>query len=142
MKLSFIIPFIIFTENMVYSYKYYMLALQKWCSDDYMIHGLWPQENVSYYPEYCENVIYKKPDDKLLQDMNNYWISCDNSNLWEHEWIKHGSCIVQQYNITENFYYSKTINLFKTYRNRTKLCVSSDCILGCFDLNYNLIKCD
>ena len=34
--------FLINSENI---YNYYELAVQKWCSSEYMIHGLWPQIN-------------------------------------------------------------------------------------------------
>ena len=142
MKLANIYLLISLNQNLVHSYNYYMLALQNWCSDEYMIHGLWPQETSSEYPEYCENVIYNEPNGDLLNEMNDYWDSCSKEELWKHEWTKHGSCMSKQYNITENYYYNKTISLFKNNRDRLIYCNDSDCILGCFDLNYNMIKCE
>ena len=61
--------------NMGYStniYNYYELAVQKWCSKDYMIHGLWPQINSTDYPEYCKPVSYSEPVGTLLTNMNTY----------------------------------------------------------------------
>lgn len=50
-----------------------------------MIHGLWPQINASDYPENCLNVSYQQPRGSLLENMELYWHSCDDT-LWEHEW--------------------------------------------------------
>ena len=121
-------------------YNYYELAAQKWCSTDYMIHGLWPQINNTAYPENCKNVPYVKPTGKLLDDMNTYWHPCDNT-LWEHEWEKHGSCMQEQINIDENTFFNTTINLFIENSNLLETCKNDDCIMGCFDLDYKLIDC-
>lgn len=122
-------------------YNYYELAVQKWCSTDYMIHGLWPQINSTAYPENCKNVSYVPPTGKLLTDMDNYWYSCD-TTLWSHEWIKHGSCIQEQNNIDETTYFNTTISLFLDNINLLDACENDDCILACFDLDYNLINCE
>ncbi len=122
-------------------YNYYELAVQKWCTYDYMIHGLWPQINYTNYPIYCTNVSYTFPVEPLLSEMNTYWNSCDNS-LWEHEWSKHGSCVQVQTNITENNFFNMTLNLFLENKNLLNKCTDTNCILACFDLNYNIIDCE
>lgn len=122
------------------SYNYYELAVQKWCSNSYMIHGLWPQINESDYPENCLNVIYTEPNGSLLQNMETYWQSCDDT-LWEHEWKKHGSCMKMQVGIDENEYFNTTLNLFLDNQELLEECKNDDCILACFDLDYNLISC-
>lgn len=119
-------------------YNYYELAIQKWCSDEYNIHGLWPQYNTTSYPVYCESVDYIKPI-IILELMNKYWNGC-NDMLWKHEWLKHGSCVLKQERIPEILYFNKTIQLFLKYKNKIKEC-GKNCILGCFDLNFNFIKC-
>ena len=121
-------------------YNYYELAVQKWCSDDYMIHGLWPQINSTDYPVNCKPVLYIEPEGTLLINMNTYWSSCDNT-LWEHEWEKHGSCMQVQNNINETSFFNKTISLFIENKKLLENCKDDDCIMGCFDLDYNLIKC-
>jgi len=121
-------------------YNYYELAVQKWCSEDYMIHGLWPQINSTDYPENCKTVSYIEPEGTLLSNMNTYWSSCDNT-LWEHEWQKHGSCMQAQNNINESSFFNKTLSLFIENKKLLENCKEEDCIMGCFDLDYNLIKC-
>ena len=122
-------------------YNYYELAVQKWCSDNYMIHGLWPQNNSTTYPEYCKNVSYIKPTGSLLTNMTTYWQSCDDT-LWEHEWEKHGSCMLLQNNTDENTFFSTTLSLFLDNSELLNKCSDDDCILRCFDLNYKLISCE
>ena len=122
-------------------YNYYELAVQKWCSNDYMIHGLWPQINSTAYPENCKSVSYVKPTGELLADMNTYWHACD-STLWEHEWAKHGSCMQEQNNIDENTFFNTTISLFLENTNLLDKCQNDDCIVACFDLDYKLIDCE
>ena len=122
-------------------YNYYELAVQKWCSTDYMIHGLWPQINSTSYPEKCKSVSYVKPTGELLTDMNTYWHACD-STLWEHEWKKHGSCMQEQNNIDENTFFNTTISLFLENMNLLDKCENDDCIVACFDLDYNRIDCE
>ena len=121
-------------------YNYYELAVQKWCSNQYMIHGLWPQYNETSYPEYCTKVNYTVPHGNLLISMNKYWLGCDNT-LWEHEWTKHGSCMFLQNNIDEYSFFNTTIDLFLKHKKLTNKCQYDNCILACFDLNYNIINC-
>lgn len=123
-------------------YNYYELALQKWCSNDYMIHGLWPQINVTEYPVYCEDVDYNEPIEPLLYSMQHYWKECDNE-LWRHEWEKHGSCIKQQNNISEHNFFNKTLELFFLIQqgSNNKCKDQKDCIVACFDLDYNVMNC-
>ena len=122
-------------------YNYYELAVQKWCSSEYMIHGLWPQINGTSYPEYCKDVSYVKPKGELLINMNKYWHKCDDT-LWEHEWEKHGSCMNDQTNINEYDFFNTTITLFLENNKLLNNCIDDDCILGCFDLDYKLIECE
>jgi len=122
-------------------YNYYELAVQKWCSSTYMIHGLWPQINATDYPENCDSVSYTKPSGLLLENMNTYWHACDNT-LWEHEWTKHGSCMQAQDKITEDEFFNITLSLFLDNVKLLDKCKNDDCILACFDLEYNRIGCD
>jgi len=123
-------------------YNYYEFAVQKWCSDSYMIHGLWPQIDSENYPTYCEDVEYIEPIGELLQSMETYWQGCDDS-LWSHEWEKHGSCMKRQNNITENDFFNITLELFDSYKYLiNENCINEDdnCIMCCFDLDFKLIE--
>ena len=125
----------------VQSYNYYELAVQKWCSSDYMIHGLWPQYNSTAYPQDCKDVEYHKPTGSLLADMNTYWHPCDGT-LWEHEWEKHGSCMQVQNNITEDEFFNTTLSLFLNNSKLVDTCNGQDdCIMACFDLDFKLMDC-
>ena len=121
-------------------YNYYELAVQKWCSDEYMIHGLWPQYNRTAYPEDCAEVSYIPPQGDLLNDMNAHWHECDNT-LWEHEWEKHGSCMHVQIGINETEYYNTALSMFLENEYLLDNCIEEDCILGCFDLDYAVMPC-
>lgn len=125
----------------VNTYNYYELAVQKWCSKSYMVHGLWPQINTTDYPENCLNVPYQQPTGSLLKNMEIYWHSCDDT-LWEHEWEKHGSCMKEQIGTDQDYYFNTTLNLFLDNQDLLEECnTGDDCILGCFDLDYKLINC-
>ena len=102
-----------------------------------MIHGLWPQINSTAYPEYCKTVSYIPPTGQLLTDMNAYWHGCDDT-LWEHEWEKHGSCTPMD----ENTFFNTTLTLFLENSKLLDNCKEDDCILACFDLDFNIIKCE
>lgn len=123
-------------------YSYYVLAGQKWCSHEYQLHGLWPQFSHNDWPSNCKKVSYTEPSGQLLEDMNKYWSSCnDNNDLWKHEWIKHGSCVEQQYGLGENGYFTMAVNLFKQNPDLLTHCSGRDCTIGCFNLDGQLIKC-
>jgi hypothetical protein len=121
-------------------YNYYELAVQKWCSSEYMIHGVWPQINATDYPVNCKTVSYIPPTGLLLENMNTYWHGCDTS-LWQHEWEKHGSCMQAQNGIEEEAFFNTTVSLFLANSNLLRECKDDDCILACFDLDYQLIEC-
>ena len=119
----------------VFSFDFYMLAVQNWCSEDkYLIHGLWPDNSDGSYPENCVGPDYQKVD-KLKEEMNKYWYDCnekETEELWEHEWNKHGKCIFQQENMDEEQYFNKTIELFKKYEPKSNIC---------FNLSFEKIDC-
>jgi len=100
------------------NFEYYDLALQR-CSRDasWTIHGLWPEYNVTKWPQFCNKTEYSefKPSELekwvRFNEMNKYWYSCETGNpmtFWKHEWQKHGTCT--NLNITE--YFGKALDLF------------------------------
>jgi len=125
----------------------YKLAVQKWCSDKYLIHGLWIDYNKGGYPEYCSNKSFVLPTGALMENMMNKWYNCDDestNNLWKHEWEKHGTCFLKYSSKINNEeeYFGKTLELFDEYQN-TIYCPrnSKSCIFACFDKNFNVIEC-
>ena len=124
------------------AYNYYELAVQKWCTPQYNIHGLWPQIDSTHYPSNCAQLDYSRPTSNLLLNMTLYWNSCyDNDEFWKHEWEKHGSCFYLQTGMNEIQYFNIALQLYKNNYQLLKNCVKKNCILGCFDLNFKLIDC-
>ena len=89
------------------------------------IHGLWPQQCGECpscgYPTYCRNVKYNST---ILEYFEPYISEHWNSTLWEHEWLKHGSCTV--WNEWEYFYHA--LQLSKCYP-----CYRTECL---YEMKY------
>lgn len=128
-------------------YNYYELAVQNWCHDGYYLHGLWPQVNNSYYPQWCPGTGYREiPDGHQLNQMNRWWYYCQQAaqSFWAHEWDKHGTCVEIATGINQTTYFNIAIDLFKSVYNESKTwkCgYSDDCVVACFDLNFNRLEC-
>lgn len=142
-----------FTRNSILNnsndntYNYYELALQRWCIDNqsFHIHGLWPQITNSSYPTYCANIPFNPdlPND-MLQRMNDVWNRCENNTeLWEHEWTKHGTCFSVQTGLSQLDFFNITLNIFDQIKNTSsdKCGDVTECIVGCFNLNYVQMSC-
>lgn len=126
-------------------YNYYELAIQKWCTDNtsYHIHGLWPQIDNASYPTYCANIPYDNNiPPELLEKMNDLWNTCkNNTELWEHEWNKHGTCFALQTGLNQIDFFNITVNLFENIDNTDVCQDKTECIVGCFDLNFKQFPC-
>ncbi|EOA37035.1 hypothetical protein CARUB_v10010110mg [Capsella rubella] len=71
-------------------------------SPDFMIHGLWPQFNNGTWPAFCDqtNLFDISKISDLVSKMERKWTEwgvwvcpSNETNLWEHEWNKHGTCV-------------------------------------------------
>jgi ribonuclease I len=63
------------------------------------IHGLWPSLKSGKYLSQCTTGVEIVDDGTaLFTDMKQYWPSFSNSNeyFWEHEYNKHGFCMVEE----------------------------------------------
>lgn len=98
------------------------------------IHGLWPDDCDGDYSEECDSsraytditqLIEEYGTTQLLDDMNTYWNSDDESNedFWEHEWYSHGTCVSTldpscytdyETGIEAVDFFQITVDLFKT----------------------------
>ena len=86
------------------------------------IHGLWPSLKSGKYLDTCTSgIIIEEDDSKLFDDLRQYWPSLNKPNtyFWEHEYNKHGFCMVEEYNWDGyEEYFEFVINLFlKDYKD-------------------------
>ena len=86
------------------------------------IHGLWPALKSGKYLDTCTSGIKIEEDDsKLFDDLRQYWPSLNKPNtyFWEHEYNKHGFCMVEEYNWDGyEEYFEFVIDLFlKDYKD-------------------------
>jgi len=112
-------------------------------NDKWSIHGLWPQNNKTDYPQFCRAVTFDiSLLDPIMTDLQQNWSSDrgPDSTFWEHEWKKHGSCMFNDSN--EFDYFNTTLKLFhlvnkegviNNYKKGTIALIP-------FDLNLNIIR--
>ena len=73
-------------------------------SDSWTLHGLWPDHCDGTFDQYCDDrrtynnisaILRNAGADDTLDAMSLYWkdYQGDDTNLWKHEWSKHGTCI-------------------------------------------------
>lgn len=79
--------------------------------EKFSIHGLWPTWENGTWPEFCpyNSTNYSRLN-SILPDLNYHW-SQDNLpqwSLWQHEFIKHGSCAVNSSYINSTYQYFST----------------------------------
>ena len=87
------------------------------------IHGLWPSLKSGKYLDDCTSGVSIVDDgSSLFTSMKQYWpsFSSSNENFWEHEYNKHGYCMVEEYGWDgyEDYFDFVINNLFlKTYKD-------------------------
>ena len=116
------------------SEDYYLLSLQK-CntSSPWTIHGLWPQWN-----DCCPGPAFNYSElGSMVSEMNKYWPSCPqysdtNSQLWSHEWSKHGTCS----GMAQNPYFQEAINLLLANSNKCSTSSSATTCQLCFTTSF------
>ena len=86
------------------------------------IHGLWPSLKSGKYLDDCTSGVTITDDgSSLFENMKQYWPSFSNTNeyFWEHEYNKHGYCMVEEYGwdgYEEFFEFTIDLHL-KTYKD-------------------------
>jgi len=64
--------------------------------DSFTLHGIWPTLNDSSYPSSCTDQAFDEKDiESILQPLREAWwdfSGADSTELWSHEWSKHGTC--------------------------------------------------
>eukprot|EP01112_Ceratiomyxa_fruticulosa_P014232 TRINITY_DN405_c0_g1_i3.p1 TRINITY_DN405_c0_g1~~TRINITY_DN405_c0_g1_i3.p1 ORF type:complete len:225 (+),score=30.25 TRINITY_DN405_c0_g1_i3:106-780(+) len=87
-------------------------------TEQFGIHGLWPQNKDGSYPSYCSGSNFSLNAIKsLLPILDNAWYSLtgNNSDFWDHEWTKHGTCAVEGPITDQYSFFDNTLNLFNLY---------------------------
>ncbi|KAJ6083223.1 hypothetical protein N7467_007358 [Penicillium canescens] len=101
--------------------------------DSWTIHGLWPDHCAGGFDQFCDSrrkysnislIIVDSGRGDLLEYMSEYWkdFRGDDSNLWQHEWNKHGTCVstlethcyedyIPQQEVVD--YFDRTVEVFK-----------------------------
>lgn len=113
---------------------YYLSLLKNETNGSFSIHGLWPQTDINNYPSYCKKVNFSLDElQPIINDLNTYWYSTEekNSDFWQHEYEKHGSCMFK--NMSEYEYFNTALKLYynviklnlakKYYNPTTKKCL-------------------
>lgn len=135
----FVLPLAIFT-NLFLQVHYYEFALKRCNStSDWSIHGLWPQYNVSSWPQFCHKFKFDVNKlDSIKPQLNRDWYSCygssTNYHFWKHEYLKHGTC--SPYNESE--YFKIGLRLFEEVKEKgyiDEFCQDND--FNCL-IPYNL----
>lgn len=120
--------------------RFYYLSLLKE-PHGWSIHGLWPQYSENSYPKYCKKIDFDiKKLNPIIDRLNAVWYSNQepNSEFWQHEWEKHGTCMFD--NMDEFEYFQKAIDLYKIAIETNSIDKYADgnkCMVP-FDLNFNL----
>ncbi len=126
--------------------KFYYLSLIK-TEDKWHIHGLWPQYDKKTYPKFCRNIPFDITKlNSIINNLHDNWYSTKekDSQFWEHEWNKHGTCMFNnQPQTNELEYFSKTLELFNKVKDQNIIelyCTNQSKTKSMipFDLNFNI----
>jgi hypothetical protein len=99
--------------------RFYYLSLKRNKSNQFSIHGLWPQTDLNTHPVFCQKVNFSiTPLSPIINDLQKYWYSDigDNDDFWKHEYEKHGSCMFNP--MSEFEYFDKTLELYHEAINK------------------------
>ncbi|KAL0912528.1 hypothetical protein M5K25_018506 [Dendrobium thyrsiflorum] len=85
-------------------------------ASDFLIHGLWPNNNDGSFPLNCDPNSSFDPSEisDLINSMDAEWpsMACPSGNshsFWAHEWEKHGTCVESLFN--EHDYFQAALTL-------------------------------
>ncbi|KAK2948454.1 putative Ribonuclease [Blattamonas nauphoetae] len=84
-------------------------------TNEFSLHGLWPNFNASSYPSNCNNSYpFNMKEIEGIPDLAKQWFSNVNSDeyFYDHEWTKHGTCATDILPTIRD-YFSKSIELNK-----------------------------
>ena len=106
------------------SYNYYVFTVE-WkptmclstdCVSGYLstafnIHGLWPSDTSGSYPQNCNGADFSVSS-SVTSLLETCWLSDSGTpqSFWEHEWQKHGTCVVPA--TTADAFFTLVVNLY------------------------------
>ena len=109
------------------------------------IHGLWPNLKSGKMLNPCTSgVTIKERKTKLFTDLRKYWPSFkgEYTDFWEHEYNKHGYCMVEEYNWNGyEEYFKFVLNLYLTeYKDLMKKAFDNDTSRKLYTITYEEMK--
>ncbi|XP_078412710.1 ribonuclease T2 [Cetorhinus maximus] len=78
------------------------------------VHGLWPKK-----AQMCNNSWHFKIEnvEGILSELEHWWpdvLHLNSTELWKHEWLKHGTCAAMLESLnTQEKYFSKALELYQ-----------------------------
>ena len=85
------------------------------------IHGLWPSLKTGNQLAPCTSGVTIRDDgSELFKNLRKYWPSLtgENTKFWEHEYNKHGYCMVEEKGWSGyRNYFQKVLDIFQNYKN-------------------------
>ena len=85
-------------------------------SEDFTIHGLWPNRADGSWPQYCNESARFAPKavDSIRAQLKAAWPSFGDGgdvNFWRHEWLRHGTCAGGSMSVNETAYFATALAL-------------------------------
>jgi len=87
-------------------------------TNQWTIHGLWPNNNDNTYPQYCSNSPFNESaldslQPRLSRDWPNLFTASSEYSFWQHEWERHGSCAMTVPSLnSEQKYFKAALDVF------------------------------
>ncbi|XP_052893165.1 ribonuclease Oy [Anopheles moucheti] len=107
------------------------------------IHGIWPTKYNTIGPAFCnKSAIFDLSQlTSIEQQLKEHWLNVEKNkpddSLWEHEWLKHGTCAAEAIEqlSTENKYFSQGLTWLEQHSVNAAFAASGDIQPG---YNYSL----
>jgi len=98
----------------------------------FTIHGLWPQRNDGTWPQFCPGPTWNGTElEPIRTQLDDYWPSYFSPprEFWDHEWSKHGTCVVYNSTLIYELYdYFQTTLTFRNIYDVTKVLEVSEIV--------------
>ena len=109
----------------------------------WVVHGLWPTKGTTETPNYCKNApkfnetLIESIKPKLQLHWPNLFVDTKESDFWEHEWTKHGTCSIDLPSLGDELkYFTKVLDILSNLKLDKHL--SDNKITPSLDIAYDL----